>query len=95
MSLWANDLTDERLISLRKQNLSFGKIAVRLSEETGQTIRRDCVLGRARRLYHAGLLTRPEKKVDGKPVVTAPVQSHLSSVPPNFFDGVGRPSCDR
>jgi hypothetical protein len=91
---WTSDLT-ERLIELRKENLSFGKIAVRLSEETGVTITRDAVLGRARRLHFANRLAKPDKKVVAKPVVKpagkpAPVQSRPSSVPPSFSVELGR-----
>ena len=93
ISTWTSDLT-ERLIALRGENLSFGKIAVRLSEETGVTITRDAVLGRARRLYFANRLAKPDKKVVAKPVVKpagnpAPVQSRPSSVPPSFSVELG------
>ena len=83
---WTSDLT-ERLIELRKENLSFGKIAVRLSEETGVTITRDTVLGRARRLYLANRLAKPDKKVAAKPIVK--LQSRPSNVPPSFSVELG------
>ena len=62
ISVWNDDRT-ARLIALRAENLSFGKIAARLTEEAGTTISRDAVLGRTRRLYLANRLTRRERRL--------------------------------
>jgi hypothetical protein len=77
-----------------EEDLSFGKIAVRLSEETGVTITRDAMLGRARRLYFANRLAKPDKRVVAKPVVKpagkpAPFSRALPASPRGFSVELG------